>query len=99
MHICRGEVKLLINVNVSCLKDLRLELQAGWKVWDNDHVYPVHAINCLLTAALRAEVLLQGCYVSVPAQSVDMLWIWGPVEKLKSFLVGLGGAEPCQVAA
>lgn len=67
--------------------------------WDDDQVCPIHAFNCLLTAALRAEVLLQGCYVSVPAQSVHMLWIWGPAEELKGFLVGLGGAEPSQVAA
>lgn len=37
--------------------------------------------------------------MSVPAQSVDMLWIWGSVEELKGFLVDLGGAEPSQVAA
>lgn len=53
----------------------------------------------LLTAALREEVQLQGCYVSVPAQSVDMVRVWGPVEEIKGFLVGLGGAEPRQVAA
>lgn len=53
----------------------------------------------LLTAALRAEVLLQSCYVSVPAQSVNVSRVWGPAEELKGFLVGLGGAEPGQVAA
>lgn len=64
-----------------------------------DKVPPVHAFICLLTAALRAQVLLQGCYVSVPAQSVNVLRVWGPAEELKGFLVGLGGAEPSQVAA
>lgn len=59
---------------------------------------PVGAFHRLLTAALWVEIL-QGCYVSVPAQSVHVLWIWGPAEELKGFLVGLGGAEPCEVAA
>lgn len=56
-------------------------------------------INCLLTAALCAEVLPQGCYVSVPAQCVDVLWRRGPVEELKGSQVGLRRAEPSQVAA
>lgn len=60
---------------------------------------PVGAFGRLLTAAVCVEVLLQSCYVSEPAQNVDMLWIWGPVEELKGFLVSLGGAEPSQVAA
>lgn len=66
---------------------------------DPDHVSPVHAFICLLTAAVRAVVLLQGCYVSEPAQSVNVLRVWGSAEELKGFLVGLRGAEPSQVAA
>lgn len=62
-----------------------------------DHLSPVHAVIRLLTAALGVQV--QGCYVSVPAQSVNVLRVWGPAEELKGFLVGLGGAEPSQVAA
>lgn len=58
-----------------------------------------HVFICLLTAALGADVLLQGCYVSVPAQSVNVLRVGGPAEERKGFLVGLGGAEPSQVAA
>lgn len=64
-----------------------------------DHLSPVHAVIRLLTAALGVQVLVQGCYVSVPAQSVNVLRVWGPAEELKGFLVGLGGAEPSQVAA
>lgn len=84
-----------------CLQKGRLELlfsflpqHPGWCVRD-----PVSPFICLLTAALRVEVLLQGCYVSVPAQSVNVLRVWGPAEEHKGFLVGLGGAEPSQVAA
>lgn len=54
---------------------------------------------CLLTAALGADVLPQGRYVSVPAQSVNVLRVGGPAEERKGFPVGLGGAEPGQVAA
>lgn len=57
------------------------------------------SLVCLLTAAVGVDVLLQCCYVPVPAQSVNLLRVWGPVEELKGFLVGLGGAEPRQVAA
>ena len=55
--------------------------------------------DLLTAAALRAEILLQRSYVSVPAQSVDMLRCGGPVEELKGLLVCLRGAEPSQVAA
>lgn len=57
------------------------------------------SLVCLLTAAVGVDVLLQRRYVPVPAQSVNLLRVWGPAEELKGFLVGLGGAEPRQVAA
>lgn len=57
------------------------------------------SLVCLLTAAVGVDVLLQCRYVPVPAQSVNLLWVWWPAEEFKGFLVGLRGAEPCQVAA
>lgn len=53
----------------------------------------------LLTAAVGADVLLQRRYVSVPAQGVNLLRVWRLAEENKGFVVGLGGAEPSQVAA
>lgn len=35
----------------------------------------------------------------VPAQGVNLLWVWRLAEENKGFVVGLGGTEPCQVAA
>lgn len=55
--------------------------------------------NRLLTAAVCAQVLLQGGNVSVPAQSVDVLRGRGLGEEPKGSQVGLGGAEARQVAA
>ena len=48
---------------------------------------------------MRAEVLLQGGYVSVPARSVDVSGCREPAEEPEGLLVCLGGAEPSQVAA
>lgn len=53
----------------------------------------------LLTAAVGVDVLLQRRYVSVPAQGVNLLRVWRLAEENKGFAVGLGGAEPSQVAA
>lgn len=72
----------------SCRSDLSCSL---WHVGE--------AFICLLTAALRVGVQLQSCNVSVPAQSVNELRVWGPAEQRKGFLVNLGGTEPSQVAA
>ena len=55
--------------------------------------------DLLTAAALRAEILLQRGYVSVPAQGVDMLGCRGPVEEPKGLLVCLRRTEPSQVAA
>lgn len=73
------------------LQSCRSDLSCLWHVGE--------AFICLLTAALRVGVQLQSCNVSVPAQSVNELRVWGPAEPRKGFVVNLGGTEPSQVAA
>lgn len=75
--------KLICNFWLSCRSDLICS----------------RAFICLLTAALRVGVQLQSCNVSVPAQSMNEPWVWGPTEQRKGFLVSLWGTETSQVAA